>query len=238
MKQLLTFFLALGAIISASGAELVRQEIPILPVNKKCNKNCSPLCGNLLRVKVEWIHEFNRLPREKAAFRCYMDKENFYVETFLIDKDIICEAPSPAMPKLYNVSDTVQIILKSDKHTALWEFNVTASGIANGFLYPGPGALFPELAEKLAVKHEIKVDGTVNKNDDIDRSWSVRTTIPLSMLRRFGLQFTGSENWTMLVVRNNYGRFLAVRELSTFPQTLRETYDSARFGLLVFPDAH
>ena len=235
MKQILASVITLGAIICTSGAELARQEIQIHPANTKCHENCSPLCGNLLRVKVEWVHEFNRLPKEKAAFRCSMDKENFYVDTYLVDKDIICDAQSPAVQKLYNVSDSIQIILKSDKHTAVWEFNVTAKGIHNAFLYPGPGALLPELSEKLAVKHEVKVDGTINDNRDTDRSWRVRTTIPLSILRRHGLNFCSSENWTMLVLRNNYGRHLSGRELSTFPQTLRETYDSTRFGILVFP---
>lgn len=234
MKTFIALIFALAATGIAFAAELVRPEVLVHPVNKKCHENCSPLCGHLLRVRVWQQEDFNRLPQENAAFRCYVDKENFYVEVFVEDKDIICEAASPDA-KLFNASDAIQIFLKSEKQTFLWEFNVTAGNVSNGFLYPGPGCQITAAAEKLSAKHEVKVDGTINDIKDNDRSWSVRVTIPLALLRRNGLNFRDSEAWTILVSRNNYGKHLRNREISTYPQMLRGDNDPARFARLVIP---
>ena len=102
---------------------------------------------------------------------------------------------------------------------------------------PGAGAPLPICSETFNYKYEVNLEGTLNDSKDIDKAWSVRVTVPISELRRKGLLFTESENWTIMVYRNNYGRYLANREHSSFPQSLRNIYETARFAKLVFPKA-
>ena len=237
MKHFITALCAAAAMFSVNAAEYVRPEVVIRPADQRCGEKCTPLCGNILRAQAWKIEDLSRLPSEKAALRCYLDKENFYVEVYMQDRDILSEAKDNRNPKLCSVADGVQILLHSEKKTNIWEINVTANDISNCFLLPGGGAPIAGRAEKFEVKREVKLDGTLNYSKDVDKSWSVKVTIPLSVLRRKGLFFTGSENWTIMVYRNNFGRYLADREYSCFPQVLRNVYDTTRFARLVFPEA-
>ena len=233
------FFTALcaAALFSINAAEYVRPEVFIRPADQKCEKDCTPLCGNILRVQAWKIEDLNRLPSEKTALRCYLDKENFYVEVFMQDSDIISEAKDNKNPKLTSIADGIQILLHSEKRTTLWEINVTANDMSNCFFMPGSGNVLAASAEPFEVKREVTLQGTLNDSKDIDKSWSVKVTIPLSILRRKGLFFTGSENWTIMVYRSNFGRYLAEYEQSNFPQMLRNVYETTRFARLVFPEA-
>ena len=235
MKTFAAAFCALTAIFTVTAAELVRPEMAIRRADQKCGEKCSPLCGYILRTQALRIEDFNRLPVEKAAVRCSMDEKNLYIDVYMEDKDIITEAVNDKNPKLYNIGDAVQILIKSDKLPGIWEINVSANNFTNGFYYPGAGAIVPNCAEKFTVASEIKINGTVNKSTDVDQSWQVRTTVPLSLLRRNGLNFTASENWSMLVLRSDFGFNIPVREFSSFPQTLRHVYEPGRFALLTFP---
>ena len=237
MKRLavITAFFTFATALFAG--EIIQPEIIVHRAPFKCDAKCAPLCGYILRIRADFIEQFNCLPEEKAAFKCSMDDQNLYVEVFMEDKDVVCEAPNSSFPKLYNTSDAVQILLKSAKHTGVWEINVTSRNISNAFFYHGPGTIASGVAEKFSVKSEVTVSGTVNNSKDIDKSWSARITIPLTILRRNGLNFRASENWTMMVVRNNYGRYISKREMSSFPQAVKNVYFTERFGSLRLPEA-
>ena len=235
MKHFITTLCAAAAIFGATAAEYVRPEVTVRKADYKCPPECSPLCGNIFRVQAWKIEDFNRLPSEQAALRCSMDKENLYIEVYMQDKDILSEAVNNKSPKLYNLADAVQILLHCEKQPNIWEINVTSNSMSNCFLMPGAGAALPICSETFNYKYEVSLEGTLNNSKDIDKSWSVKVTVPLSELRRKGLLFTESENWTILVYRNNYGLYLTGREHSCFPQTLRNVYETARFAKLVFP---
>lgn len=235
MKKISTLICVAAALFTLTGAELIRPELAIRPAGQKCGSKCSPLCGYIPRIQAAQLSDFNRLPVEKSAVRCFLDDKNLYVEVYAEDKDIVNEAKDNKNPKLYNLGDGVQILLKSDKHPGIWEVTATVNNISNCFFYPGPGAIIPKCAETFSVVNEIKIDGTFNNSKDVDKSWTIRTAIPLSALRRNGLSFNAGENWSILVLRSNYGGNLAYREFSSFPQTLRYVYETARFALLKFP---
>ena len=235
MKTFVTLLCTAAAIITANAAEYVRPEVAIRPADKECSAKCANKCGALFRCQAWKIEDFNRLPAEKAVLRCSMDKENLYIDVCMQDKDILSEAENNKSAKLYNLADAVQILIHSEKLPNIWEINVTANSMNNCFLMPGGGAPLPGCSETFAVKYDVKLDGTLNNSADVDKGWSVRVAIPLSVLRSKGLRFTADENWTIMVYRNNYGRYLAAREYSSFPQSLRNVYETARFAKLVFP---
>lgn len=235
MKHLITTLCAAAAVFSATAAEYLRPEVVIRPADRKCAQKCNKSCGDTFRIQAWKIEDFNRLPYEKSSLRCSLDDKNFYIEIEMEDKDILSEALNNKSAKLYNIADAVQILLHSEKLPNVWEISVTANNMSNCFLMPGGGAPLPICSEKFNVKTEVKLDGTLNNSADVDKAWSVKVTIPLTELRRKGLNFTENENWTILVFRNNYGRNLAAREYSCFPQTLRNVYETARFAKLTFP---
>ncbi len=236
MKNIVTTFCAAAAIFSAAASEYLRPEVTIHPIGKECTKKCQAFCPNVFRVQAWKIEDFNRLAVENAAMRCSMDDKNFYIELKMKDGDIVSEALDNKSSKLYNIADAVQILLNCDKYPNIWEINVTANNMSNCFFMPGGGAALPICSEKFSVKTEVKLDGSLNNSSDTDKSWSVKVTIPLAELRRKNLRFTADENWNILVFRNNFGSNLPARELSSFPQTLRNVYETARFARLVFPE--
>ena len=205
MKHFISTLCATVAMFGVTAAEYVRPEVIIRPADYKCPPECSPLCGNIFRVQASKIEDFNRLPSEQTALRCSMDKDNLYIEVYMQDKDILSEAVNNKNPKLYNLADAVQILLHCEKQPNIWEINVTANSMSNCFLMPGAGAALPICSDTFNYKYEVSLEGTLNDSKDIDKSWSVKVTVPISELRRKGLLFTESENWTILVYRNNYG---------------------------------
>ena len=232
------FILTLCSLVwfSVSG-EIYRPEFKLFPPPARCISSCKQPCGETLLMLADKMEDFNVVPTEKAAVLGYCDRDNLYVKVECIDHDIISEVKSAAVARPGNAADTVQILLKSDKDPGIWEFNVTANNIVNGFFHYSSGAVIPASSPKLTgAKAEVTCFGTLNKMDDRDAAWRTVITIPRTIFQNRNLKFIPEEKWTILVRRYNYGVYLKAREISSFPQlTIFNLYESERFARIVFP---
>ena len=217
--------------------EIYRPEFKLFPPPVKCLSSCKQPCGETFLIIADKMPDFNVVPTEKAAVLGYCDRDNLYIKVECIDRDIISELKSPAVTNPGNTGDMVQILLKSDKDPGIWEFNVSANNIINGFFHHSAGAVIPASSPKIqGFKAEVNCFGTLNKLDDHDTAWRAIVTIPRTIFKNRNLKFIPEENWTILVRRYNYGVHLKAREISSFPQiSVVNLYESERFARIVFP---
>ena len=69
-----------------------------------------------------------------------------------------------------------------------------------------------------------QVQGTLNQWEDKDASWTGEFAVPVQDLTARGESFGPGSQWTILVSRYNYGRYLSWQELSMTPQISRTSY--------------
>jgi len=236
VKKFFTLILCSFVWCSVYG-EIYRPEFKLFPPPARCISSCKQPCGETFLIIADKMPDFNVVPTEKAAARGYCDRENFYIKVECIDHDIVSEVKSSSVATPGNAGDTVQILLKSEKDPGIWEFNVTANNIVNGFFHYSSGAVIPASSPKIkGFKAEVSCFGTLNKMDDRDTAWRAVVTIPRTIFKNRNLKFTPEENWTILVRRYNYGVHLKAREISSFPQmTIFNLYESDRFARIIFP---
>lgn len=168
---------------------------------------------------------FNRKPSEQSSVKATVDKDNLHLCLTMTDGDIISEAVSD-QSSLHRFGDAVQIFIKSQKETYLWEFIFSPKNLKSCFFHLGPGAMFyPEVGSKFpeyTVKNSIK-----------DGIWRADVSIPLSIFRAKGFKFDKDEKWTIMIVRHNYSREHAQRETSSYPQAVGNTADPDYFAELI-----
>ena len=168
---------------------------------------------------------FNRKPSEQSSVKAALDKDNLRLSLTMTDGDIISEAVSD-QSALHRFGDAVQIFVKSEKDTYLWEFIFSPKDLKSCFFHLGPGAMFyPAPGSKFP-------DFTI-KNSIKDGVWNAEVTIPLSIFRAKGFKFDKDEKWTVMIVRHNYSRQHASRETSCYPQAVSNTADPDYFAELV-----
>ena len=169
--------------------------------------------------------DFNRKPIEATAVTADCDKDNLYL-TFDMEDDDTFNSAKLDQDNLGRSGDALQIFLKSEKETYLWEFIVSCNGKKSCFFHMGAGRMFyPEAGSDFPA---FNVENTLTAG-----KWIAKVTIPLSIFREKGFKFTNDEKWTFMLVRTNYSRFHSSRSGSCYPQSGSRTTDPAYFGELV-----
>ncbi|MBR2625544.1 MAG: hypothetical protein IKD23_03995 [Lentisphaeria bacterium] len=169
--------------------------------------------------------DFNRKPIEATAVTADCDRDNLYL-TFDMEDDDTFNSAKLDQDNLRRFGDTLQIFLKSEKETYLWEFMVSCNGKKSCFFHMGAGRMFyPEAGSAFP---EFSVENRLTAG-----RWLAKVTIPLSIFREKGFKFTNDEKWTFMLIRTNDSRFHSSRSSSCFPQSGSRTTNPAYFGELV-----
>ena len=84
--------------------------------------------------------------------------------------------------------------------------------------YPGADAAPPV---KIAAKSTKTATG-----------WQCDITFPIAEVAK-AQKFPADTVWTIMIVRFNYGKNLPTREISCFPQVVRNESDPVRFGVIM-----
>lgn len=212
-KNLILTALFTIAALSAAAAEFVRPQLV-------CGKD-----AQFFRMAAKEAIHFNRKPIESTSVKADCDKNNLYLTLSMVDDDTLTEA-TDNQTQLRSFGDAIQIFLKAEKETYLWEFQLSPNGKKSCFFhygagrmfYPEPGTAFPDFTVANTLKNG---------------KWDVKVTIPLSIFRNKGLKFTADEKWTFMIVRHNYSRFHNERETSSYPQAIHGASNPEFFGELV-----
>ena len=141
------------------------------------------------------------------------------------DNDVISEAQND-QDALKNKGDAIQIFIKSEKETFIWEFQIAPNGRKSCFFHMGSGRMFyPEAGSAFP---EFHVKNTVFKG-----KWEMVADIPLSIFEAKGFKFSNDEKWTAIVIRHNFSRYNTDREISSYPQTVGNVANPAYYAELI-----
>lgn len=200
-------------ITGAVAAEFVRPQLV-------CGKD-----AQFFRKAAKLPEDFNRKPTEETSVKADCDKNNLYFSISMADDDTLTEAKMD-QTQLRSCGDCIQIFLKAEKETWLWEFQISPNGKKSCFFHYGAGRMF--YPENGSTFPDFKVKNTLAKG-----KWDLEIAIPLSIFREKGLKFSKDEKWTFMIVRHNYSRFHNERETSSYPQAIGGASNPQFFGELV-----
>ena len=181
--------------------------------------------GEFFRTVASTPDLFNRKPIESTLVKASYDKNNLYLTFDMDDDDTLTEA-TKNQTQLRSVGDALQLFLKSEKETWLWEFQLSPNGKKSCFFHYGAGRMFYPDADSSFP--DFKVVNKLEKG-----KWIASVTIPLSIFREKGFKFTKDEKWTFMFVRHNFSRFHNERDTSSYPQAVHRSSDPRFFGELV-----
>ena len=212
-KLLLTAFLTVTAVAAQADDNLIRH--PLAAGGE----------AGEFRIIAKKPEHFNRKPSECASVKFDHDKNNLYFTVLMDDNDVISEALKD-QDMLRNFGDCIQIFIKSETETFVWEFQIAPNGKKTCFFHPGPGRmLYPQPNFKAP---EFSV-----KNSFYKGKWEMTVKLPLSIFKAKGFKFTKEEKWTAVIVRYNYSRLHTEREVSSYPQTLANTANPDFYAELI-----
>ena len=180
------------------------------------------------------LEDFYRLPKEKAVVKLLYDDNYLYVGVRLQDSEVVSSGKSN-QTFLFALGDTVEVFLKPAGEKYYWEIYGTPGKLTSCFYFRSRGVAGLSECYQYplpAIKVDAVIDGTFNNWRDRDKGWKLLIAIPLKELRKHGLKFTTEENWTILVARYNYSRFLEETELSGFPQIIPDFHPLKNYARL------
>ncbi len=177
-----------------------------------------------LYFSVAEIGEGKSLTEAGEARVCWDDKY-FYLGVKFADSDIVAEGTEDQLHH-YQMGDLAELFLKPADKTWYWEMYVTPAGRKTTLFFPGRGRLGLKSSEDNpgGLRVAALCQGTLNKWEDKDTSWTGEMAVPIKDLTARGETFGVGSSWTILISRYNYSRYLPWKELSMTPQISKTNY--------------
>lgn len=179
-----------------------------------------PLC--LSKDKIE----NGEILKEQGNVKFAWDDKNFYLAVDFKDSDIIAQGQEDQMHH-YRYGDVCELFLKPKNEIYYWELYATPASRKSSFFWPSRGYLgLPDCLEKYScgLKVAAQCNGTMNNWQDKDTGWTAEMAMPIKDLEAYGYKFGPDQEWTILVGRYNYSRYLDPKELSMTPQLSKTSY--------------
>jgi hypothetical protein len=157
--------------------------------------------------------------------RIAWDDNYFYLAVKYTDGDVLAEGQEDQLHH-YLMGDVAELFMKPADKTWYWEMYVTPAGRKTTLWFPGRGHLGLKSSEEHAggLTVAAQVQGTLNRWEDKDTSWTGEMAVPVKDLTARGEMFGVGAPWTILVSRYNYSRYLSWKELSMTPQLSKTSY--------------
>lgn len=231
MKKIFIFSLVSLAFALSAGNKFLRPVMEMHPV-----KNFSPARGlnnkvwskapeyPLLRL-AGLPQEFGLIPPEEGKTAFLYDEKNIYIRAVMSDSDVLSEAVDSTSP-IANCADHFCVMLNPAGETGFIYILCTPNAILSANYVTGPGVIRLASAN-LPLKTKISVYTAINgKINDTkrDKGWNALLVLPMKELiqeiRKSGIGIKENQEWTIMVGRKNYSRFLEKVEMSSYPQTV------------------
>lgn len=162
---------------------------------------------------------------EAGEVRVAWDDQFLYVGIQFKDSDIVAEGQEDQLHH-YLMGDLAELFVKPADRTWYWEMYVTPAGRKTTLWFPGRGRLGLKSSEENpgGLRVAAQCQGTLNRWQDEDTSWTGEMAVPVQDLTARGETFGAGANWTIMVARYNYSRYLPWKELSMTPQISKTNY--------------
>jgi hypothetical protein len=151
------------------------------------------------------------------------NRNYLYISAVMQDDDIIAYGKRDQQIHCTE-GDVFEIFLKPENANHYWEIHITPAGHCAVLFYPSrgyhflPGIVMPSTRPLKKIKYKVNVNGTLNKNTDKDKFWSVEAAIPLAELAAAGVPFDAQNQWRILFGRYNFSKYQTLCELTSFPK--------------------
>jgi len=163
---------------------------------------------------------------EDADVQIAWDHNYIYIAARMKDTDLHCYGNEDQM-FYFNLGDVLEVFIKPDQETYYWELYCAPNSRKTSFFFPGRGSKFLPLSEKYRMpgqKTAASVNGTLNKWEDKDDSWTAEMAIPIKELSVHGNKVGPGNRWKILVSRYNHNRYFSFPELSSFPKLSKASF--------------
>ena len=176
---------------------------------------------------------------EQGEVKFAWNEKFLYIGAKLYDSDIVQESVKDQENHFLS-GDVLEIFLKPKNSTWYWEIYGTPNEKKTILWLPGRGRLgLKNYCGTVMQTDDIiiatKIKGTLNNWQDKDEYWTIEMAIPSKILTCFGDSFGYNSEWTILIGRYNYSRYLPWVELSSIPQlSITHFHLTEEYGILKF----
>ena len=153
-----------------------------------------------------WLPADQRRPKTKTQTRLLWDRENLYFLAEMEDHDLMAQVTEQDGPTWHD--DVIELFLKpAENKPGYYELQVNPAGTRLDMFLPARSGEGYERYRKDGVfnwETKVSLHGTLNRNDDRDKGWTVEGRIPWTDLLRTGGRPEVNELWKMAFCRYDY----------------------------------
>src|SRR6266545_4128384 len=163
-----------------------------------------------------WLGDKARMGRTATTAKLLWDREYLYFHCEMEDSDLFADIKEHDGELWLN--DVFELFFRPEAEKAgYYEFQVNAAGAHFDAFYPKYD--LDKIVEnykkgKFHMESKVKLRGTLNKRDDVDKGWSVEGRIPWTDFLRTGGRPILGETWKMNLCRFDYHKDWKDPELS------------------------
>lgn len=163
-----------------------------------------------------WLGDKARLARTATKARLLWDREYLYFLAEMDDSDLFATVKDHDGNTWDD--DVFELFFRPDRDKpGYYEFQVNAAATKFDCFFPRRDVDSFERQKKLGAFHvdaKVKLHGTLNKRDDVDRGWTVEGRIPWTDFLRTGGRPVPGEQWAFNLCRYDYHKEWKGPELS------------------------
>ncbi len=161
---------------------------------------------------------------ERGLAMVAWDSDYLYVGVKFYDSDIVALGEEDQLHH-YRMGDLVEVFLKPAGRTYYWELYATPAGYKSHFFIPGRGRIPLGIEDySMDLRVSARCAGTLNDWEDVDDYWTAEMAVPIADLIARGDEFAPGAEWSILIARHNFSRYLSNRELSMYPPMSRTNF--------------
>ena len=166
-----------------------------------------------------WLGDKAPPLRGKTRAKLLWDRDYIYFYADMEDADLFADVTQHDGPIWENDAFELFFQPAADK-PGYFEFEVNAANAVLDAFYPKrdiPNAMKHILAGEFRMETKVRLRGTLNKRDDVDKGWSVEGRIPWADFLRAGGRPEPGEQWGFTLCRCNYDKDKPLELTATAP---------------------
>ena len=164
---------------------------------------------------------------EGAKAQVTWDDQNLYIGVQYIDSEIIAEGTQDQLPH-FTMGDVCEVFLKPKNQPWYFELFATPRGKLSHLWWPKVNSVgkYDGYNNQSDMKIASFCQGTLNQSEDRDQYWICEIAMPLKDLTAPGAKFGAGDDWSIMVSRYNYSKYLKQEspEYSMIPRLTKTNY--------------